>query len=75
MPIIIGILIFKSMINTRFECLEARKSLFLSILELWMFEISCSVELSMKQVYNLGASSIPYLKFIFISERSDPNKM
>ena len=44
-PIIVGILIFISRINTTTKGLKQEKSLFISIAE-----ISCSVELSMKKV-------------------------
>ena len=51
MPTIVGILTFISMINTTSERLKKQEmSLFVGILILWPFEISCSVELSMKTV-------------------------
>ena len=57
MPTIVGILIFMSRINTTSESLKARKILFFNIFSFYQLfnKISCSVELSMKIYYNLGA--------------------
>ena len=50
MPTIVGILIFMSMINTTYECFKARKIFIFQYLRFYeQFEISCSVELSMKK--------------------------
>ena len=52
----VGILTFISIINTRSERLKARKVLIFQYFRfLWAVGISCSVELSMKTAYNLGA--------------------
>ena len=56
MPTIVGILTFISMINTTSERLKARNFFYLLVFKfLRAVEISCSVDLSMKKFYNLGA--------------------
>ena len=56
MPTIVGILTFMSMINTTSVWkFQSKKSLVFRIFVLWAVEISCSVEMSMKTVYNLWA--------------------
>ena len=56
MPTVVGILTFISMINTTSERLKARNIFYLSVfLLLSAAEVSCSVELSMKNCYDPGA--------------------
>ena len=64
MPTIVGILTFISMINTTSECWKASKVFIFQHFSFNEQLTSCSVELSMKKVYNLGACFFLYIPLL-----------
>ena len=66
MPTADGILTFISMINTASESFKARKIFIFQHLPFMSFEISCSVELKVKNVYNFEARPQGYKTFFML---------